>query len=296
MVKNVPNVPAVEGNTGKDTSTASGALYWCFTHWFDDKKIEPDKAKEEFVPKLKKLLSILKNFSVSLEEGDKTKGRHLQGFLAFKKGHKQRKTQIIKALWKTTHCEKCIGNEEQNEKYCEKNPLWNLNYTEYKKVIDAEILDILPAEKLYDWQLDIIDIVKNKPQKRIVNWYWSCCGNIGKTEFIKHLCHYYNCSIVGGNKKDIMCNILGKDGSKEIKQTYIINLPRSNENISYDAIESIKDGLLVSNKYESNSKIIPVPTLIIFANKEPDYKKLSVDRWKVKKLCYCVDNCYDDLE
>lgn len=292
MVKNVPNVPAEEGNT---KSSASGALYWCFTHNFENTKIELSDVKIWIVPFLEKLFSICKNFSISLEEGEKKGKRHLQGYINLKK--KLRLTQLKKVISDTTHWEKCKGSEEDNERYVNKAPLFNWCMKDLIKEKEGIELDILKCNELYDWQSLIVDRVKEKPEKRYIDWYWSCCGGIGKTEFIKHLIHYYNCALVGGAKKDIMCNIMGKDGTKEIKKCYIINLPRSNEHISYDAIESIKDGLLVSNKYESSSKIIPVPHLIIFANKEPDYKKLSKDRWRVKKLCYCVENCdVEDLD
>jgi len=287
--KNVPNVPAEEGNT--KTSSAP-ALYWCFTHNFENPKIETDAVKIWIVPYLEKLFSICKNFSISLEEGEKKGKRHLQGYVNLKK--KLRLTQLKKVISNTTHWEKCRGSEEDNENYVLKAPLFNWSMEILIKEKERVKLGILNDIDLYDWQKEIVDIVKEEPKKRYIDWYWSCCGSIGKTEFIKHLIHYYDCALVGGAKKDIMCNILGKDGTKEIKKCYIINLPRSNEHISYDAIESIKDGLLVSNKYESSSKIIPVPHLIVFGNKEPDYKKLSLDRWRVKRLCCCVENCDND--
>jgi len=72
---------------------------------------------------------------------------------------------------------------------------------------------------------------------------------------------------------------------KVVPKTLIFDLPRNNGNsISYDALESIKNGYIVNTKYETGSKIFRIPHIIVFANTRPDVEKLSADRWTLKKI------------
>ena len=63
------------------------------------------------------------------------------------------------------------------------------------------------------------------------------------------------------------------------------DLPRNNgNNISYDALESIKNGIIINMKYETGQKLCDSPHILVFANMPPDVDKLSLDRWVVKEL------------
>jgi len=92
--------------------------------------------------------------------------------------------------------------------------------------------------------------------------------------------------MVGGTAKDVQYTIaaLAKDG-KPFPQIVLLNLPRSQRNhLSYAGIESVKDGLFNSAKYESAMVVFNPPHMVIFANEEPEYEKLSGDRWSVHNL------------
>jgi hypothetical protein len=52
----------------------------------------------------------------------------------------------------------------------------------------------------------------------------------------------------------------------------------------YSLCEHLKNGVLMSTKYESMSVQFAVPHVIIFANWEPDYTKWSPDRYDVTNL------------
>lgn len=54
--------------------------------------------------------------------------------------------------------------------------------------------------------------------------------------------------------------------------------------VSYEAIESVKDGIFFSGKYESGMTIFNQPHIICFANFAPDIGKMSSDRWKIFEL------------
>ena len=57
------------------------------------------------------------------------------------------------------------------------------------------------------------------------------------------------------------------------------------EYINYAAIENIYNGLISCNKYESCIlRYNPPKRIIVFANEEPDYEKLSGDRIVLRYL------------
>lgn len=83
----------------------------------------------------------------------------------------------------------------------------------------------------------------------------------------------------------------GKDLVHQVVKTkrppkiVILNLSRQSEGaFSYASVESIKDGLVFSGKYEGGSKLFPRPHVIVFANWNPDLSKLSLDRWDIRTL------------
>lgn len=289
-VEMVPIVPELEGNTKSSNSAGSPALYWCFTHNFEDLKIDKSQVIEYVCSKKieEKLSLICKNYFFALEVGEDKKRKHLQGYIHLKK--KLRLKQCKKIIDDTTHWEKCKGNYTDNVLYCYKAPLhlWEMkNKIEYT----PQQLKIIPYDRLYDFQRDIINIVESEPDRRTVHWFWSCCGCLGKSTIIQYCLYNHNCGLIGGNKADIMFNIVGKKGDKPIKKCYFMNLEKNvNVNaISYSAIEQIKDGLIISTKYESDYKLIPPVHIIIFANKPPNTTKLMDDRWKITKICYCPE-------
>ena len=54
--------------------------------------------------------------------------------------------------------------------------------------------------------------------------------------------------------------------------------------LSYTGIEEVKNGCFFSQKYESAMVVMPYPTIIVFANEEPCYGKMSQDRWRVQQI------------
>jgi len=134
------------------------------------------------------------------------------------------------------------------------------------------------------WQLEILDIINSEPDDRAVHWYWSENGGIGKSQFSKYLLAKHGCVFIDeGRKTDIMFTIMETD--MDLKNCVIFDIPRDNGNkVSYKSIESIKNGMIYSPKYESGYKLFNSPHIIIFANEQPDYAKLSEDRWHIKKI------------
>lgn len=134
----------------------------------------------------------------------------------------------------------------------------------------------------------------NQPDNRTVMFVVDELGGMGKTTYANHLLDER--SDVQYLKPEKEANIaLLLDPSKKI---FLFDCPRSRLDIPlpYNTIEGIKDGYVVSGKYQSCMKSFTVPnTVIVFTNEAPDPARFSHDRWNVyyrnprnNKLFHCV--------
>ena len=68
---------------------------------------------------------------------------------------------------------------------------------------------------------------------------------------------------------------------------FLFNVARGEylSNEQYKILEKIKDGTALSTKYDGEVLEFKIPNLlIVFANREPDRKELSKDRWTILKI------------
>lgn len=258
-----------EGNTETSSSKkqVSRKTFYCFTAHIKD-----ENEKDSFKAELNRQLELIsKKFMYGEERCPSTNNLHLQGFIHLKKP--MRITEI-KLIGKP-HLEACLGSEEQNVRYCSKDG--NI----YKYGFPKPLKLITPNK---DWQLEILQILSTEPDDRKVYWYWSEPGGIGKSQFCKYLLAQGKCVFIDeGKKADIMYSIMEADMDE--CNAVIFDIPRDNGNkVSYKSIESIKNGMVYSPKYESKHKLFNSPHVICFANVEPEYTALSNDRWVVKQI------------
>jgi len=109
-------------------------------------------------------------------------------------------------------------------------------------------------------------------------------GGVGKSQFAKYCVATQNCLFFEeGKKSDIMHLIF--EAPEDRLECMIVDVPRDNgNNISYKAIESIKNGMIYSPKYEGGYKLFNSPHIFIFANVAPQMERLSNDRWVIKNI------------
>ena len=134
------------------------------------------------------------------------------------------------------------------------------------------------------WQKRILEIISEEPDDRTIWWFWEPFGGIGKTAFAKYLVAKCGATFLGGKAADMQFAIAKAFGETgRTPEVVVMNFPRSMEGkISYQGLESIKDMLFFSGKYESQMIVGNSPHVIVFANWEPDVSKLSADRWRVE--------------
>lgn len=238
---------------------------------------------------------------------------HLQGYMQLKK--KQRMTAIHQQLPVRMHLEPARGSALQNAKYCSKagdftsagEPVvkgqrsdleafkadvddgltYNQALRVHTKVVARypkfakEYVALVAAEKapkceiaeFRPWQQAIMDIVAQPPHDRHIHWVFDHDGGKGKTFLAKHLVSVHGAFYsTGGKSTDIIYSYSGQ-------RIVIFDFVRETHDfVNYGAIESIKNGLMSSNKYESCQKFYPPPHVIVFANFQPADGKLSADR------------------
>jgi len=107
-------------------------------------------------------------------------------------------------------------------------------------------------------------------------------GNKGKSWF-----SLYYASLHPG-KVQIMKPGKKADMAYELKtdiRVFFLDCPRSrHEVLDYDFLESLKDRLVFSPKYQSTTKVMPACHVVVLCNEMPDSTKLSHDRYDITVL------------
>ncbi len=200
---------------------------------------------------------------------------HLQGNISLKK--KLRDTAIRK--WdKRIHWEP-TNNVDASIKYCMKE-------TKIYTNLDFEDFNEYDKIEWRGWQKEIIDSISKKcTDDRKINWLYDSKGGTGKSYLTKYLMRVENALVIEGKKADIFHQIAKRKEEGIAIPLIIIDVPRASfNNISYSAIECIKNGFISSGKYEGGQYTFKSPHVIIFANTPPDKKKFSKDRWNIKRI------------
>jgi len=229
------------------------------------------------------LLLELKNSKsyVFQEEMGKKGTPHLQGYVVWKS---QRMFSVLIKINKRIHWEVRRGTHKQAVAYCSKDSTRNgLIYMKGLNIVST-LKDPMTGCTLKNWQKEILNRIRLKPNPRKIYWYWEEIGNVGKTTFCKHLCIKYNAIYICGKASDMKYGIAEWIKKKKLN-VVLLDLPRTLEKyISYQGIEEIKNGIFYSPKYESEMCLYDIPHVFIFANFEPDINKLSLDRFVIKKI------------
>lgn len=205
---------------------------------------------------------------------------HLQGFLYFKN---QVSFSTLRQWDQRIHWER-TASVTASVRYCSDpakrtGRIWSRGYT-----VTSRDLRVIDHQNLYHWQQALLDELNGEPHMRSVIWYVDIEGGCGKTALCRYLVKNvpFTMFVSTGSAKDITYQVVKSTWDPSI---IVFNLPRSAEGaMSYSAIESLKDGLLFSGKYEGGVKLFPPPHVVVFANFMPDMTKLSLDRWDIRTL------------
>lgn len=134
------------------------------------------------------------------------------------------------------------------------------------------------------WQAQVINEVANtEPDDRTINWVFDPDGKTGKSKVAK----YITWKKLGKFMSfESAANLLYQVLAAGAQRAYFFDLPRTKGKGShmediYQALESIKNGLVQSGKYEGGELLMNPPHVWVFSNFPPDREKMSKDRFKI---------------
>lgn len=140
-----------------------------------------------------------------------------------------------------------------------------------------------PDVVLRPWQNRLRRIIINEANDRHIFFYVDVVGNTGKTFLAKQMLleRPDDVQILKIGKRDDLAHAI--DVTKKI---FFFDIPRSQmEYLQYNVLEQIKDGIVFSPKYMSETKYMEnTPHVIVLCNEMPKMDQLSRDRYKIVRL------------
>ena len=124
------------------------------------------------------------------------------------------------------------------------------------------------------WQQKVLDNFPVLRNERKIGWCWDTHGNVGKSRFANHLVRQHGAILLSGKVAD-MSYMYKKH------PIAIMDVPRTGaENVDhlFGFAEQLKNGMVVSTKYESTMKVFKPPIVLFFANFPCPSGKWSADR------------------
>jgi len=263
-----PDREAGDGNTSSSPAPPkqlNQAKSWCFTF----NNYQPEQI-ETICKQLQEFKSIAKyRFQ---EETGESGTPHLQGVVICKTKIRPSEFKLPKQI----HWETC-RNLEASLEYCRKRETRTGKLFEFGFPRPVKILE---ESAFYPWQRKALEYASTEPDDRTVHWFWGM-GCDGKTLFYKWAVVTGRAIFCSSGKCSDLVNLVFESDMDKFNLVFF-GLPRGVKNrVSYNAIESIKDGLICNTKFETGFKAFNCPHVFIFANSPPRLDQLTADRWKV---------------
>lgn len=150
----------------------------------------------------------------------------------------------------------------------------------------ASLREHFTSSRLRPWQQTLLDTTQEDPHPRQIIWLWEAEGNVGKSWMANYLGAVHGALVLSAGRKLDLAYIFAKQQSK----TVIFDLARTQAPTEgkehaldgiYSLAEDLKNGRVVSTKYDSKAIFFRPPHVIFLANFEPDRTKWSADRYRV---------------
>lgn len=224
-----------------------------------------------------------KFFVIGKEIGKECGTPHLQGYMETKK--KVRFTSVKKVNGRMNF-RPCKGSKEDNVDYCTKDGdfIMTEKPLTLKEQLKKEFLDRYEGVEWKPWQLEVLDLVE-KEDDRTINWFYETVGNVGKSFVCNYLCAKYDIIICDGKKDNIFNQVNTMIESGKRPKGIIMDIPRTSyDYVNYGVLETLKNGVCYSGKYEGGQLFLPKMFVICFANERPCENAMSKDRWNIVEI------------
>lgn len=197
---------------------------------------------------------------------------------------------------KNYHIEVAKGTTESNVSYIYAvNKTHEIGFVDFNKNCtipsrhNQKRVDFWNSFTLRPFQKQILDLLtQDTDDDRSIFWFYDEIGNTGKTKLMEYLHIFHGAIVTGGNSSDMKHAISRwKEITGHNPVFILLNVSRSDSftKQSAKAVESIKDGLFFSGKYESGMVHARDKAVVaIFSNLKPNVNFFSLDRWKIFEI------------
>lgn len=145
---------------------------------------------------------------------------------------------------------------------------------EAKKELEKEMKEV----KLHPWQQKVLERLETQPRRQ-VTWVWEEEGGVGKSFFARWLHMTKGAFICTGGKHADIIHAFVVSGTPK---WFILDLSRDQEErVPYTVLEHLKNGVITSTKYYSETVYFTPCKILCLSNYEPDKDKFSKGRWDI---------------
>lgn len=163
--------------------------------------------------------------------------------------------------------------DEALDEVLAKYPRW------VKEIYNHKPIPLLEGVELRPWQALLVARLEKEPDPREILWFYDPVGNRGKSWMARYLAINHGASVFSSGKSADVAHALDNP------RVVVWDLSRSQEeHVNYGVMEDVKNGVIFSPKYESGTKIFPIPHVVVFANFVCPVGKFSEDRLRYKEL------------
>ncbi len=149
---------------------------------------------------------------------------------------------------------------------------------EQQYVAEQELANEYKECVLQEWQVQVLAELADQDGRQIL-WVWEETGNVGKSWLARYLVCKQDAFYIQCGKAGDIAHAYGN------QKVVVYDLTRSQEEfVNYTTMESFKNGMMFSPKYESKTKKFGSCKVIVFANWPPRQNALSLDRWNIVQL------------
>lgn len=166
----------------------------------------------------------------------------------------------------------------------EHNPaLWG-RYRAAMREMAAELVPRVQLREgeLRQWQSSLLEELDGEADDRTITFVVDPQGGAGKSWFAGYVYGKRSDSqLLGPGRRDDVAHVVDVR-----RRVFLVNVPRGQmEYLNYGLLESLKDRIVFSPKYNSQMKILDhVPHVVVFSNEGPDQSKMSGDRYRLIEL------------
>lgn len=140
---------------------------------------------------------------------------------------------------------------------------------------DAYYKEWFEKNALYPFQKDAVEFVLNQNDRQLL-WVYGPKGSDGKSKIGLYLKLFHNAMFcTNGASRNIMT-------AYDFEPIIAIDIARTDEeHVNYKLIESLKNGHIFKEKYQSTFTQVIDPKVVVFSNNRPKLSALTLNRWVV---------------